>query len=438
MTLYAYRAAEKAREAETKRFGQVRSLASYMLFDLNERLRVVPGNTQTRANLAAEAQRYLSGLAASPSADAALRIETANGLIELARVQGSPLEPNLAFIPDAIRNLKLAQKMLIDLGPAAQARPEVAAALARAITYEGLMELQANIDAVASARLLKSAGVTLAAVPMSVRDDGWHQAQRLHRRARLEFADLEERVPDLIAGAKALETDIANWSPARQRSPDAAFDRALSAYYTGIAGYVSEKGDFGTASFVKADRLFVSVLATKPGSPAILYMMGWNQFLGSSAAASAGQKALSSELAIKANAIATRLLALDEKDDASIVLARVAAEAMAQDLANRGLYSEAIAAQQDVIAREKARLIRDGGGYGINLAYSEMILGTIARSAGDRALACSNWGSAEYRYSRVEKMEKILAFQTALLIGLRQNVAGCKAGTSLNALKALR
>ena len=167
-------------------------------------------------------------------------------------------------------------------------------------------------------------------------------------------------------------------------------------------------------------------------------MMGWSQFLGSSAAASAGQKALSGELAAKVNAIASRLLAIDEKDDASIVLARVAAEAMAQDLASRGLYGQAIAAQRDVIAREKARLIRNGGGLGINLAYSEMILGTIGRAAGDRTLACSNWGSAEYRYARVQKMGKLLEFQAVLLAGLKANVSGCKSGAVLGSLKALR
>jgi eukaryotic-like serine/threonine-protein kinase len=437
-TLYAYAAAETARMAEAKRFGQVRSLAGYMLFDLNERLRSVPGNTATRANLAAEAQRYLSGLASSPSADVGLRTEIANGLIELARVQGSPLEPNLAFIPDALKNLKLAEKLLVDLGPDAQSDPDIAAALTRSITYQGLMELHGNTDAVASSRLLKAAGVKLAKVPLQARGDSWDEAQRLHRRAWLEFSDLEERVPDLISGSKAIEADISNWSPVRQRSNDAIFDRALAAYYLGIADYVAEKNDFGTASFVKADRLFASVETTKPGNPAILYMMGWSQFLGSSAAASAGQKALSGALAQKANTIASRLLALDEKDDASIVLARVAAEAMAQDLASRGLYVQAIDAQRDVIAREKARLMRDGGGLGINLAYSEMILGTIGRAAGDRALACSNWGSAEYRYGRVQKMGKLLEFQAILLAGLKTNVSGCKSSAALSDLKALR
>lgn len=166
--------------------------------------------------------------------------------------------------------------------------------------------------------------------------------------------------------------------------------------------------------------------------------MGWNSFTGSSGAAMIAQQAISTALAIKANDIATRLLKLDPFDDASVVLARYAAETLAQDLANRGRYPEAIAAQRDVIAREKARLVQHGGGLGYNLAYSEMILGTIGQAAGDRALACGNWASAEARYTRVEKVRKLLAYQKVYLDGLRRNKARCLSGTALSAFEPLR
>ncbi len=437
ITLYSYKAAETARAAEVQRFGQLRSLAGYMLFDLNERLRRIPGNTQVRATLAKEAQQYLTKLASSPSADTALRIETANGLIELARVQGSPLEPNLALIPDALKNLLLAEKLLSDLGAKAAEQPEVGAALTRALSYRALMELHGNTDAVASERLLRAAGAKLNAVPADRRADSWQQARRLYRQARLEFFDLGERVPGLISEARAIESEISEWSIDRQKSTDALFDRGLAAYYTGIAHYVAEKGDHGTALFRRAGDIFAAIEAAKPDDPAVLYMMGWSSFLGSSAASLAGQSAVSSQLAAKASIIATRLLRLDDHDDASIVLARVAAEALAQDLANRGQYAQAIAAQRDVIAREKARLLRDGGGRGVNLAYSEMILGTIGRAAGDRALACSNWQSAEARYASIDKIGKLVAFQKTLLNGLRKNVAACAAGVALSDMKPL-
>jgi serine/threonine-protein kinase len=56
-TLHAYRRAEAARAAETARFEELRSLAHYMVFDLNGRLGRVVGNTGARVSLANRAQR---------------------------------------------------------------------------------------------------------------------------------------------------------------------------------------------------------------------------------------------------------------------------------------------------------------------------------------------------------------------------------------------
>jgi eukaryotic-like serine/threonine-protein kinase len=438
VTLYSYAAAESARISERQRFSQLRSLAGYMLFDLNDQLRRIPGNTAARAKLAGEAQRYLSGLAATPESSPELSIETANGLIVLARIQGSPIEPNLALIPDALKNLRLAEKLLNSLDPDSAQKATIAASLTSALSYRALMELHGNIDAATCEKLLAEAGVKLFSVPNNLRTGKWQDARRFYRLARLEFYDLDERVPMLISESRLIEAEISEWPQGRQQSSDAVFDRGLAAYYSGIAEHISQKGDFGTAEFSRAGKLFSAVDGVKPNEPSLLYRMGWNNFLGASAAASSGQKTLSTEFAIKANDIANRLLLLDDIDDATIVLARIAAEMLAQDLANRGRYAEAIAAERDVIAREKARLISDGGGWGYNLAYSEMILGTIGQQAGDRDLACTNWNSAAARFSSVEKKGKLLAFQKPLLAGLRENIAGCTAGRALAQLKALR
>jgi eukaryotic-like serine/threonine-protein kinase len=436
-TLIANVRAETARTAEAQRFAQLRSLSGFMLFDLNDRLRRVPGNTETRGRLAAEAQKYLSGLAASESDDAALRLETANGLIELARVQGNPLEPNLARGPDAFGNLAKAERLLTARQPKREQVPDYMTALARAFSYRALLELHGNTNAAASERYLAAANEKLETVPKLMRQANWYQARRLYRRARLEFFDLEERAPSLITEANALETEIAEWLPIRKNNRDAIFDRGLVAYYRGISDYTSEMGDRGTAAFIRAGKLFASIDAANPDDPEVLYMMGWTYFLASSAASSAKQPALSSIYVAKADDIAQRLLQLDDKDDPTTVLARNAAEALAQDLASHGKFPQAIAAERNVIAREKARLARDGGGLGTTLAYSEMILGSIGQKADDRALACGSWQIAEARYARIKKV-KLLAFQAKILAGLRENVSGCVSGKKLQSLNALR
>jgi eukaryotic-like serine/threonine-protein kinase len=437
-TLYSYAAAEKARSVEVRRFAQLRSLAGFMLFDLNDRLRKVPGNTAARASLAAEAQKYLSALATSANADPALRLETANGLIELARVQGSPLEPNLALIPDMVNNLQRAEVLLMKLGSEAAKTPEVGAAITRASLFRALIEINGKSNATGSEQYLGKAAAALDNVPVGKRNETWFDARRLYRWARLEFLNIEERVPDIYAEASTLEAEIGDWSADDDKALDVMFDRALVAYFRGNAQYTSKNGDHGTAQFMRADRLFAAVEATRRDDPAILYLMGWNSFMGSLGAATAGQQEMSTALAVKANDIATRLLKLDAFDDASVVLARYAAETLAQDLANRRKYPEAIAAQQEVIAREKARLIRDGGGLGFNLAFSEMILGTIGQAAGNRDLACTNWRSAEFRYSDVEKKGKLLTYQKSYLTNLRKNIEGCTSGKVLSSLQPLK
>ena len=74
-TAVAFVLADGARAAEARRFEDVRALAHYLLFDLNEQLRSVPGNTTARADLAAKAQSYLDALVTTPNASRALRLE---------------------------------------------------------------------------------------------------------------------------------------------------------------------------------------------------------------------------------------------------------------------------------------------------------------------------------------------------------------------------
>jgi serine/threonine-protein kinase len=108
----AFFRAESAREAEARRFQEVRELANYLLFDLNEQLRSIPGNTTARASLAEKAQTYLDALVTTPNASRQLRIETARGLVRLAEIQASPLERNLGLNRFATENLQKARTML--------------------------------------------------------------------------------------------------------------------------------------------------------------------------------------------------------------------------------------------------------------------------------------------------------------------------------------
>ena len=142
VTAWQWYRAEDALAAEAQRFDEVRTLAHYLLFDLNDRLAQVPGNTAARASLATQAQAYLDILAASPNAPEDLRLEIAQGLVRLGQIQGVPDAPNLGLTDAAQANLTRAKEILGGL-PATPARN---IELARADVFAGLVALHGDSD----------------------------------------------------------------------------------------------------------------------------------------------------------------------------------------------------------------------------------------------------------------------------------------------------
>jgi serine/threonine-protein kinase len=435
-SLVALGAAQRARSAETARFNQLRSLAGYMLFDLNDQLRRVPGNVAARSSLAGQAQRYLSGLASSSDASPELRLEIVDGLIELARVQGSPAEPNLGDAALARANLDRAGKVLDDLSTDVGMTPEVARRVVALRSHLAMIQLHGLKDAKASEQSLEAAQRALFGIPHNARGAEWHEARRLMRRARLEFFDLQERVADLERERRLVESDMSEWPTSLKVAPAAAIDRGNAAYYEGIARLVRQQGDKGLAAFSRALASYEQAYA-RDARPSTLYLMGWSAFLGFEAASATGDKVRASRLVARARDLAGRLRALDDKDDASYVLSRNAEEAYAQDLANHGRFAEALAAHGRVIAETERRL-RTYGGTGVDLAYSRMLEGVTARKAGDRALACRSWGEAERRFDDIARKGKLLDFFANFRPGLQANLRLCAAGAPTTSFKELR
>jgi serine/threonine-protein kinase len=110
-----YIRAERARGEAEARFGEVRALAHFMLFDLYDRLAASPGTVESRIRLADTARRYLDQLRAVPEAPADLRLESAMGYRRLAMVQGVSGVSSLGRIDQARHSLDVAQSVLDSL-----------------------------------------------------------------------------------------------------------------------------------------------------------------------------------------------------------------------------------------------------------------------------------------------------------------------------------
>jgi tetratricopeptide (TPR) repeat protein len=138
--------ADLARRKAEQRFAEVRQLSRYMLFDMYDRLDNVPRTLTLRRDLADAAQRYLDGLSQDPAAPVAVKLEVIEGLRRLAQVQATPGRASLALVPQARRNLDLAQQLAESLtaaGADAETRTEV---LARVLLARVRLNLGVDLD----------------------------------------------------------------------------------------------------------------------------------------------------------------------------------------------------------------------------------------------------------------------------------------------------
>ncbi len=419
--------AEQARAAETERFDQVRSLARYLLFDLNDRLAQVQGNTAARAELAAKAQHYLDQLAASREASPELQLEIAQGLVRLAQIQGVPDQPNLAEVDAAEANLGRALAILKDL----PSSPEVAITRANALVANGLILLHARARQDEAMKAFDDARAGLDAVAKADRSADWHLARRGLQLALFEFADVSEerdRIPEL---AEQLLAAHRQWPAELTRSDRAARDEAIGAYYEALR-LSFDDDERSTGLFLANEKRFDALLAAKPADSYLLYRAAWNLFDGFASASRWGMEDQSDRLIRKADALVDRLMQLDPQDQSVTALSANVKEGLSQNLRDQDRFDEAIAAQREVVALRRAGLNPERKSRSVgNLAFSLMIQGVIARDAERRQLACESWIEAEKLFSEVEKKGEILGFQANLLGGLRLKKRACASGASL-------
>ena len=437
LTLVANARTETARAAEATRFDEVRRLAHYLLFDLNEQLRRVAGNTRARADLADEAQSYLTILGKGSGDREDLKLETAQGLIQLARIQGSPNEPNLGQPTRGAANFAAAERLLTALPttPIAAKAP----ALAEAQAFNGLILLGDELRQAEAAAKIAAARRTLDQVPAAARTPDWFEARRTVLKAEIELADIGAKPDAFPALADRLEADIADWPPALRASSAAALDRAQATYLRAqreSESKLSERKDFGLSLFLQAEKQFDAILAADPNDPVTL-LLAMNLFKDGYAAASrADAEDTAQRLILRGDAIGGRLMAIDERDEAVRRRAASTKEGLAQNYRDHERFDEAIALQRTVLALRRANIGSDRNARRVaDLGFSQMIMGIIARVAGNRALACESWTASSTTVGELERRNQLAGYMKDFVPGIRDKTALCAAGAPLSAMK---
>lgn len=430
LTFSAYRSAEAARQAEAARFQDLRSLARYMVFELNGRLARVPGNTAARESLANRAQTYLSALAASPEADDALKLEAAQGLITLAYVQGVPAQPHLGQ-PDAARtNLRKAVDLLRALNlPPEVTKPE----LVRAFTAFAMIQAHFDTNVPAASRLLAATQAVLNEVPAAARTAAWHLARRQLRHAQLELAVLEEKLDEILRIAGAMEREIAEWPATLQQGREAAFDRAWAIYYRGMRGYYTDELDQAVVYLLQSQAMLQALDRAQPNDPMILYALMWNSYVGFSSASGVPRRAAETRAFLDlAVGTSTRLVSIESNDNALVSMAANLKQSRAQLASDEGRHAEAIAMQREALATLAGRVGPDRRTNLLNrLLTAHVTFGNIARRAGQRPLACENYRAARDLGTELARRNAMVGPTRRFVAGLDANNARCASGAPI-------
>lgn len=422
-TSWSYLQAERARDQAERRFAEVRDMANFMLFDLDDQLQRTAGNTAARTALVARAQRYLSALAAARTIDPALRLEAARGFNRLAQVQGSPVTPNLGLVDDARKNLAKASRLLEGLsGPT----PEVQIETARNGFHRAMIALHADADQDGAGRFMATALAALDAVPDNARDRQWRLARAELRQGEGELLTLSGQFAELEKLADRMEADIAAWPNGEREGRAAEFERANADVFRGRALHQQGRAADSLAPLRAAVRRFRALDERTPNDPLVLNALAWAAYEGYGAAIEPDPQESARFLALTRTTV-DRLVALESADMALRSFAVNVRQAQAEALGAQGNHVAAAALQREVV--ELRRRIAAGTPDARSLSrlgVSAMILGNIAADAGQRQLACEGYAQSSAAFARARRLGPLIGMNEEHATIVSERIAACR------------
>ncbi|MFC4253874.1 protein kinase [Altererythrobacter xixiisoli] len=440
VTAWSWYRAEEAARQEARRFGELRSLAGFMIFDLEEQLARTVGNISARRALVERAQAYLLALAATENAAPDVKADAADGLIRLARVQGVPGSPNFGDNETARTNLLQAIRLLDDpaIGGGRQA-----AARAEALSSLAMILAHSDSDTAAAGERLQLALAGLADVPAGERGEAWFSAQRRTRHVELELALLAEDVEQLTRLADALDRDVTTRPvPATIKAADrmtAEFDHALADYYRGLVGYITDDLTGAVARENASVQRLQQLDRQLPNDPQLLFQLAWSAYTGHGAASSSPAMARDADNFLDiARSTIDRLVLLEPQDRSIRSFSANVRSAQAHALTDQGKFAEAIALQRTVIAQLETALGSDRKAPALNrLVIAHGMLAGFALRADDVKLACTHFANAQQLFEELVRRDKVLGFVEQRVRNVQANLELCRKGAPASALTPL-
>jgi len=374
-TSVLYWRAEDARKEADARFADARGAARYMIYDLMPRLEMQPRSLALRVRTAAAAQRYLERLANSGKASDAVRIEAADGLLQLAQYQGRPGRPNLAQPDLADANLRRAEAILIPLAG------EPAKALLTRVRLERLrLASWSQGDAKAAEALERS--VATAFGKLAQPDPA------LVRQRAMVLADLRDWQGRFDEETRIAGAALASIGTGKTRHD--RIDRAVLLANKASALYYSDKLAEALAVYAERRAVWRDLYRESPGDPFLrgnLIVAEWDY---ASTLLPLKRFAEAEALMAAAEPLAVEAVAFDPDDEEAARRLRVVRNTRAQALGFLGRTDAALGVLARVRAADEAALKRSPNARRArDLVFDHTLIGETLDAAGRKAEACS-------------------------------------------------
>ena len=403
-----------------RRFQDVRSLASSIIFDIHDAVAQLPGSTAARKLIVSSAVEHLDRLARDAGGDPALQAELGDAYVRLGDVQGLQSQANLGDPEGAVVSYRKAASLF---RASLQRRPDdvrTAVGLAEASRHLGsvLTFLRHTTEAE------QAAGEAVTILEgVVVRDP----ADRHRRKLAAAYASLsdasENRLDYRGKAAEIFEDLLAKQPHDRERQRDVALVHKNIASHLLPRRYATE----ALPHLTRAETLDAERLAAAPGSREAqmdlsfdysqngTYYMNRQQF---DEALAAFRKALEIRLRIADSDPADMRV----RDRLAYLYSMIGETSMFGDRPSDALsaYTEARRISEMLLAAKPAH-----PQYRSNLATSEYGIGEAESAVGRRANACAAWRSASRLFDDLDREGMLRSSERWYIEKLRARQASC-------------
>lgn len=387
-TLVANAQAEAARAEAEARFGDVRTLAKSLMFEVYDEVGKVPGSIDARLVLARTAQTYLDRLAADPDAPVDVRLEAGEGYFRLGQVVGFTSGGSLGRREEGKALFAKSQAILEELHRRYPERADVRLALGHQLSVLAGENLYSDGD--------------------------WKTARQQAIRARtllVGLPQLTERSAGALAGAYLYEGDSYGWEndiPGAgrvyetgialvQRMPPALRDS--EPVRVSLGGLLRQAGEVyrytnqpqrAIGRMKEAVALNRRLAAASNGAPMHVRKLINSLWSLADMQRIAGDLPAAYATITEAHALARDMMRKSPNDAGAAEMQAFTGFVLAQVLSERGDHAPAVAKADETVRINQTLVARSGGNKGsrLTLAHSLNVLSPVYARAGDKARAC--------------------------------------------------